>query len=101
MMETVTSNVTLHRGGGQFMDYTRIQAELAGFASTVQNSIGEVMKNGFGVETTPATNQAVFYGLIVCALFIGLRVQKVRSRGIHPTSADKYRRFGLDRYKQI
>ncbi len=100
-METVTSSVTLHRGGGQFMDYTRIQTDLAGFASTIQKAIGEVMKNGFGVETADATNQFIFYGLIVGALFVGLRVRKVRARGIHLTSADKYRRFGLDRYKQI
>ena len=100
-METVTSSVTLHRGGGQFMDFTRIQAEMAGFTSTVQNAIGEVMNNGFGVETTPVTNQVILYGLIVFALFIGLRVRNVRSRGISLASADKYRRFGLDRYKQI
>lgn len=100
-MEAVTSSVTLHRGGGQFMDYTRIQADLAGFASTIQKAIGEVMNNGFGVETTDATNQFIFYGLIIGALFIGLRVRKVRARGIPVESRDKYRRFGLDRYKQI
>ena len=100
-MSEVTSIVNSDRGGGQVMDYSRIQSDLAGFASTIQKAIGEVMKDGFGVETTAGTNQAIFYGLIVFALFIGLRVRKVRSRGIHLTSADKFRRFGLDRYKQI
>lgn len=100
-MNEVTSIVNSGRGGGQMMDYSRIQADLAGFANTIQNAIGDVMTNGFGVETTPAVDQIVFYGLIALALFIGLRVRKVRGRSVHFTSADKFRRFGLDRYKQI
>ncbi len=100
-MTEVTSIVNSDRGGGQFMDYSRVQADLAGYANTIQNAIGEVMQNGFGVETSAGANQVIFYGLIVFSLYIGLRVRKVRARGVTVSSADKLRRFGLARYKQI
>lgn len=83
------------------MDFSRIQADLVGYSSIIQRAIGDVMYKGFGVETSDATNQAIFFGLIVFALYVGLRVRKVRARGIYLDRRDHYRRFGLDRYRQI
>lgn len=83
------------------MDYSRVQADLAGYSSIIQHAIGQVMADGFGIETSDTTNMTIFYGLIVLALYIALRVRKVRARGIAIGGRNPYRRFGLDRYKQI
>lgn len=101
IVASVTSNVIVGRGGDQIMDYSRIQADLATFSNIVQNAIGEVMLNGFGVETTDSANRVIFWALIVFSLLIGLRVRRVRARGEVVPSRDRQRRFGLDRYRQI
>ena len=82
------------------MDFSRIQSDIVAFIGIVQDAIGGVMLNGFGITTTETTNQVIFYLLIIGAIGIGLRVHAVKMRYRIRHSSDQSRRLGLQRYKQ-
>jgi hypothetical protein len=80
------------------MDFTKISAELAGYASNAEFAIGSLMKRGFGVETSDSANKIIFYAMIGAMILLLLRVQKVRNSYVQTKSRDRTRRFGLQRH---